>query len=104
MKPGMPIEIGGKKFVLPPLGLEGLKMTLDLQRRYAEMSEAEKMDANIETVHAALIRNYPDYTIEEMREEIDAHEVLALAAVMPSLYEKSGMRQRGEAKQGGKKK
>lgn len=112
MIPGIRIEIGGKEFVLPPLGLGGLKKTAELRSRYAEMSPDEQMDACIETFHAALQRNYPDFTLDEMKEQIHAWEVMELQKSLAALYEKSGIRRStrpageppGEAKKGGRRK
>jgi len=101
---GQKIEIGGKDYMLPPLGLGGLKKTAELREDYDDMSEDEKLDALIEMVHAALVRNYPDYTLEEMKADLHAHEITALHEAMPALFQKSGLKRRGEARRGSKAK
>jgi hypothetical protein len=90
--PGISISIGEEQFILPPLGLEGLRKTADIQARFAEMSIEERLDANIEIVHSALIRNYPDLTLDEMRAKIHAWELTELVGVLPALYEKQGFK------------
>lgn len=100
---GMPIEIGGKKYTLPPLGLAGLKKTAALRSTYGSLSEEEQLDALLEMVHAALVRNYPDLTLDEVKDRIHAYEVTNLQGVLPALFEKSGLRKRGEAQKGSRK-
>lgn len=96
---GMPIEIGGKKYTLPPLGLAGLKKTAEMRKTFGDPNESEQLDATITIIHAALIRNYPDLTLEQVMEDIHAHEVTELTGVLPALFQKSGLKS-GESRKG----
>ncbi|MEM5789350.1 MAG: hypothetical protein AAGU11_18720 [Syntrophobacteraceae bacterium] len=100
MLEGIPIEIGGEKYIVPPMGLAGLKRTNEIRKKFDQLSEDEQLDAMIGIVHAALVRNYPDLILEDIHERIHAHEVEALASVLPDLMRKSGLTPRGEAKPG----
>lgn len=101
---GVTIQIGGKSYTLPPLGLAGMKKRDEVLSRVAEAdaTDFEKTEATVEIVHAALVRNYPDLTLDEVKEKIHAYEVLDLAKALPALYEKSGLKSRGEPKRGAK--
>jgi hypothetical protein len=102
---GIPIEIGGKKYDMPPLGLDGLKVREEIMGRYAEMTDFERTEGMIEIVHAALVRNYPDLTLQDVRRDIHSYEITALSAALPALYEKSGLKSQGEPQRGaGRKK
>jgi hypothetical protein len=100
MYPGVKIQIGGEEFILPPLGLEGFKQTVEVRAAYDKMSTVERLDATVEMVWWALTRNYPDYTLDQMRKDISAGELIALQEAFPVLLEKSGPKRRGEAKKG----
>ncbi|MGA3113290.1 MAG: hypothetical protein ABSF90_02525 [Syntrophobacteraceae bacterium] len=95
---GKEIKIGGAPYMLPPLGLEGLKKAMEVQKRFTEMNESEQMEANIEIIHCALVRNYPELSLEKVREDIDADEIIGLPSVFAALYEKRGSNQNGVPK------
>jgi hypothetical protein len=99
---GIKVEIGGKKYVAPPLGLAGLKVWMALREGFAEKSPGEQFEINVEVVHAALVRNYPDLELDDVKKDIHAHEVMEIAAVLPALLEKSGLKQ-GEPERGAKR-
>ena len=91
MRTGMKISIGGKQLILPPLGLGGLRKTVSLRKDYPVMSEEDQLVATVDIIHAALLRNYPDLDIEEMKDDLDAWEITELMKALPLLFEKSGL-------------
>jgi hypothetical protein len=95
---GAQIAIGGKKFTVPPLGVAGLKKWTSLQSAYAEMSDEEQLDATIKIIHAALVRNYPELTLEEIMESVHAWEIVELSRVLPALFEKGALKSLGETR------
>lgn len=69
---GVPFDFGGRVLVIPPMTLGAFEQ---LQKRLAGMSgdarDASGIETTIDSVHAALRRNYPDITREEVGELID---------------------------------
>jgi hypothetical protein len=98
---GIKVEIGGKPYKLPPLGLAGIKKSNELHERGVDkMSGDERIEANLEIVHAALTRNYPDMDIDDFKGRLHYWEITHLLDILPLLYEKSGLKALGE-KSGG---
>jgi hypothetical protein len=104
MIPGTEIKIGAKGYILPPLGFDGLKRMAETWKTYDEMSEEGKLDALIQMVHAALVRNYPDLALDEVRNSIHAHEVTALNDAMPALFGETVPQGRRESRRASKRK
>lgn len=104
---GVEIEIGGEEYTCPPLGLHALGRMAALESApdADNLSPEEKYTAvTLTTVHAALTRNYPDLTLEEIQQKIHIWEVLALYEVLPALHEKGGferLRKAREERKGG---
>ncbi|MEQ1663172.1 MAG: hypothetical protein ABL877_10810 [Thiobacillus sp.] len=69
---GVPFDFNGRVLVIPPLTLGAYEQ---LQQRLAEFPSDVRDQASIETtidsVHAALRRNYPDMTREEVGGLVD---------------------------------
>ncbi len=78
--PGIDFDFGGGRiFTIPPLSLNAFKA---LQQR-GDISKVEltekSIDACMAAVHAALRRNYPEITIDQVGELVDLsnlHEVM----------------------------
>jgi hypothetical protein len=71
MIPGVKIMMGDHEYEVPPLTLGQLRR---LQPRLADLSSGDAgliMGAICEVVQAALSRNYPKITVEEVEELID---------------------------------
>lgn len=85
---GVQIRIGGEDYVIPPLNfkqLKALKSKLDFKTEPGALISDEQMDAMIEVIHAAMSRNYPQYTKEQVEEMIDLGNMNAVfSAVMNS--------------------
>jgi len=104
MIPGIDIVIGGKSYVLPPLGLDGLEKTAQIWSDYDSMTSKEQLSGLIEMVHAALVRNYPELTLDEVRESMHAYEVTALQGAIPALFEERISKLRPASRQATKRK
>lgn len=79
---GKTIRMGGKDWIVPPLNFRALKRfqkeigSLNL----AELAQSEKVE---EIVLAALNRNYPDLTLDELQDMLDMGNVIEVTmAVM----------------------
>lgn len=89
---GIKIKLGGVDVVLPPLNLKGLRKVLPLMERWnASLTLAEQVDMMVPIFHAALLRNYPDLTIDEMEDRMNADEVIPAINALPGLLELSGL-------------
>ena len=92
---GIDIRIGGKTLTFPSLSLKQVRVLLPkLQTATASSFDAENMDTILEVVHAALTRNYPEMTKEELEDGLDMRN---MAQAMKAVMAISGL----EAKPGG---
>lgn len=90
---GIPFNFGGRVLVIPPLSLGAAE---NLQGRLSALDEgaisAEYISTVIDSVHAALGRNYPDMMREEVAQLIDLEnmqEVMACAMDVAGLKRKA---------------
>ena len=70
---GVTITIGGREFIIPPLSFKQVKALWPIIQ---EISKPEKtivdaVDGFTQVVHAAISRNYPDVTQEEIADLLD---------------------------------
>jgi hypothetical protein len=92
---GQKVNLGGRDFVVPPLNLRALRI---LGPRFAELSQnavagvigPDQIDTMIEVVHAAMVRNYPEITKEELEDLLDMGNI---ARVFQAVAAQSGMKQ-----------
>ncbi len=72
---GEPIALGGKEYVLPSLSTGKAKKLwpeiLDMDKGITAETLPKKFDAMIAIIHAALARNYPELTMDEVGELVD---------------------------------
>lgn len=97
---GIPFEFSDCTLVIPPLSLGAAER---LQNRLTELREGtldpESIGTVVDTVHAALLRNYPDMTREEVADLIDLEN---MQEVMTCAMDVAGMKRKAfEAGQGG---
>lgn len=98
---GIPHDFGGLVLVIPPLSLGAMER---LQERLSGMSDdmfdPENLSTVIDTLHAALGRNYPDMTREEVADLVDLEN---MQEAMACAMDISGLRRKalGAAKGGG---
>lgn len=100
MIPGITLKLGGNDFVVPPLTLGALE---DLQERiktYDGSISAPSIGTVIDCALAALRRNYPEITRDQVRDMID---VSSMGNVMQAVMDVAGLHRRaiesGEAGQ-----
>jgi hypothetical protein len=83
---GKLLTLGGRTFTVPPLGMKKLRDLLPRLEKLQSaegITQAEQIDTVIEAAVAAIQRNYPDVTAEELLELVDLSNVGELfAAVM----------------------
>lgn len=71
--PGTRLNLGGIEFVLAPLNLNQLEALHELitQLGTASNDMRENMSRALPLIHASLLRNYPDMTVDDVRAIID---------------------------------
>jgi hypothetical protein len=95
---GITITLAGKDYVAPPMNLRTLQKFAPQLGAIMSGNGAETLEnvgAIIEVVHACLIRNYPDLTIDDVADMLDvANMKSAIEAVMNI----TGIEPQGKAK------
>jgi hypothetical protein len=103
---GTKCNLGGRDFIVPPLNIKALRILgprfAELQSaaecgNLAEMFQGEKLDTLLDVVHAAISRNYPEVTREELEDLVDLGN---LEPVFRAVCAQSGMQKgapKGEA-------
>ena len=83
---GVKINLGGREFVAPPLNFKALRLLtpkLGLLATMGDVPTGEQIDVVIDVVLAALSRNYPDLTRDDLEALLDlANLATALTAIM----------------------
>jgi len=75
MIPGVAVEMNGQEWVVPPLTLGQLRRLMPKLRQLTDIGAAmgeEQIAVLVEIVSAALQRNYPDLTSDDVEGSISA--------------------------------
>lgn len=83
---GVSIELGGEAYTVPPLNFKALRSIgpkLDRLAAVGLMPNADDLSAISEVIHLALVRNYPDLTLERLEDMLDVKNMApTIEAVM----------------------
>ncbi len=82
---GMKLVLGGDDFVVPPLTFRQLRQLLPKLGRLQDPAatfDVEQLDAVTDIAHAALGRNYPEMTREDLEERLTFADVPAVIAAV----------------------
>lgn len=94
--PGLPMQIGGREFVIAPLTLGQLRRLMPKVKQLAQvganMSEAQ-IGTLVEIVTAAVQRNHPDVTVDTMENLLDLGNA---GDVLTEVLSGAGLKLRGE--------
>ncbi|HZT90207.1 MAG TPA: hypothetical protein VFA12_19730, partial [Stellaceae bacterium] len=96
MIPGVQIAMGGREWIVPPLTLGQMRRLLPQIMRLKDFGAGlggEEIEVIVELVTAALKRNYPDMTAEEVEELVDLGNA---RHVVQAILTGSGLRPAGE--------
>lgn len=100
---GKAVKIGETEYIIPSLSVKQAKkmwpQILDLDKVGGSVEEIKqsmpkKFDDMLAIIHAALSRNYPDVTVEQLEELVSIHQVKDLMLIVSG---QSGFEQ-GETK------
>lgn len=91
---GVLVDLGGRKFTVPPLNLKALKSLapkIENLKVMKEIPTPEQIDDIVDILHAAFARNYPEITKEDLLDLVDLGNLLR---IFPAVLTNSGMEQR----------
>jgi uncharacterized protein (DUF433 family) len=94
MIPGKDIKLGGETYTVPPLTLGALQRFQAKLTSYSGSLSAEDVQTVIDVATAALKRNYPDLTAEQVADMIDLGNIQEVFMAVMSV---SGLVPTGEA-------
>jgi hypothetical protein len=92
---GVTIDLSGVEYVVPPLNLASLQNLQDKLSGFTGGADLKSVGIVADCALAALKRNYPEITREELLEVIDLGNMLEL---MNAIMGVSGLQSAGEAK------
>lgn len=76
---GIPKELGGETYIVPPLSLGALEQLHDKLGAFAgDVSDLSQVGTVIDAAHAALRRNYPEMTRDQVADMVDVSNMLDL--------------------------
>src|SRR5687768_7222090 len=80
---GKPIRLGEQDYVIPPLSLKQVKaLKGDIEALDTSEFSDSALDTVIKLVHAALSRNYPSISVQQLEEWIDLGNVKQLVDII----------------------
>ncbi len=93
MIPGTVINLSGKAYLLPPLNFRSFKLHKEflgaaISGIFDKSSTMDSMEKLAEVVHSALVRNYPDLSLETVEDGLDFGNV---QGVFQALMTTSGL-------------
>lgn len=95
MLAGVTKKIGDTDYVIPPLNLRAMRELLpQLKGMGATEAAPEDLAVIAKVVHAALVRNYPDMTVERVEDMLDITNV---QEVMTAVLGASGLSPKTQA-------
>ena len=98
---GTEIKFGAGKKIAPPLSLGQIKrFAPQIKDMNIGALDAETVDLSVTLIHAALSRNYPEITTQEVEDNIDISQMApAITAIMRiSGFEENQPGKQGEGK------
>jgi hypothetical protein len=70
--PGTPVNLGGMDYIMPPLNLDQVQEFESIIPKLGQRPTLrENLEEALPLIHAALSRNYPEITIEDLRKILD---------------------------------
>ena len=95
--PGVELTLGGEKYILPPLSINSLiqiKPRIDAFMNSADPTDLESLNTVVDAAAAALLRNYPEMTTDEIGNLIDLGN---MQDVLRSVMDVSGALRKAQA-------
>lgn len=90
---GIRLLLGGRDWVVPPLNLAALEQLQEQLARFSGGLDADSVALVLDATTAALRRNYPDITREQVADMLD---VANMAEVMEAVMDVSGLKRQAQ--------
>ena len=92
---GITINLSGVDYIVPPLALGALEQLRDRIGNFdpEAVTGVEQVSTVIDCAHAALRRNYPEMTRDEVADLIDLGNMMA---VFEAIMDVSGLKRKGQ--------
>lgn len=90
--PGIAIVLGGDTFIMPPLALGKLEQLQKRIQNFTGGTDADSINTVLDCAHAALARNYPEMSRDELGELVDVGNMME---VMQAAMDVSGLIRKG---------
>ena len=87
---GTSINLGGQDYIIPPLNLKQVRLFTPRLTKMDTLDQDSTIALNVEVIRAALSRNYPDITADQVEEMIDLRN---MAPVFQAVMNQSGLEQ-----------
>ncbi|OQS41131.1 hypothetical protein [Chromobacterium haemolyticum] len=94
---GISVLLNGKAYVIPPLNLAALEQLQDRLEQFDGGIGKESISTVLDATTAALKRNYPDLTRDQVAELVD---VANMAEVMEAIMDVSGLKRKAQEVEG----
>ena len=89
---GIPLTLGGTIHVVPPLALGAMEQLAEALANFTgDIRDTSQISTVVSAAHAALKRNYPDITREQVGEMLDLEN---MQSVMEAVMDVSGMKRK----------
>lgn len=72
---GKHVRMGGKEWTVPPLNFKALKKYGPILNTKTPQQLVEEGQV-VELIHAAMLRNYPDLTVDELEDMLDMGNIM----------------------------
>jgi hypothetical protein len=95
---GVVLNLNGTNYTVPPLNLRSLETMQDALSDFTGGIDAKSVSTVVDAAYAALKRNYPDMTRDEVAEIIDVGNMVE---VMQAIMDVSGLMRKEQEAQGG---
>jgi len=83
---GVPVTLGGTRYTVPPLSLKQVRLLTPILESFRTVTvdnfDANSLDALMTVIHAALSRNYPNISRDDLEELVDMGNAGALMAAV----------------------
>lgn len=79
---GTPVDLGGTEYIIPPLNLRALEQLQDKLASFSGEASMQNMGVVADIAHAALLRNYPEMTRDQVAEVLDLGNMVQVMEIV----------------------
>lgn len=94
---GTELNLGGTDYIVPPLNLASLEDFQERIKTYSGGIDSKSVELVVDVAHAAIKRNYPEVTKEQLKEWIDLGNIQEVFEAVMNISGLTKRMQVGEA-------